>query len=968
MADVFVSYAREDLSRARDISSSLESSGLSVWIDLEGIEPAADWMRAIRAAIDECAAFVFLISVESIRSSICLQELQHANATGKKIVPVLLEAVTEPEIPEELGSLQWIEAIHSTDLTSAIESIVHATQSDPTWTTLHARLTVRAREWKEHDHASSRLMRGDELATAENELTIERTANQPQASEIQRQYVQASRKAATSRLRKMIGAITFAAMLTLAAAVIAIVQMNRAQLQARMATSRALAASAKVEMENQFELSMLLAVAAHEIKPTPEAYGSLLSVLSRQSDLISARRDVAVNAIELLTKDGALISIGPDVIQELDTASLSVLNSHELAPFLEDGESGAWILVTPDLTIGLFGTVRRDDQSKLDSRVVAVDLGTSAVIWEKTTSRDAVAFPGRSGDTILLVDTLDYKANPMEIHLKTGKARTISWPNDLRAFGYGTAYSRFRIFLADGSDDSIEVKVIDPESYRSLNSIKPVIAGNPSFGAEQQLWVNKIAHSSATGKLAIGLSDGTVSVASQSDSKAKGDGRPAHSANLKDLEFSSSGRFIASIGEDGSLAIWSIKKNELYLLDRRKPINGWRASSVAFSSDETRIYVSTERGLLVRSTLPGPGLLGRIVSVAQNHWVAPDASQFARNDDASPRAIDIVDTSTLSRVRRFTDLPGFPVLISFNAGAGVTAVVTDKTGLQIGRISFADETETIWRRIDTERGSRPILSTDNQLIAIDPGNVELFDIQTGKRRSQFEFVEGWSAKHSFSPKSTWITAMTEGHFGDELYVWPTTSASGGRDEAATLYPVRGWTFDAAESRLVVSRSEGVDIYPLQDGFELGEPKQLSAQSDVEILGFAANESLLIGAGSFLHIWSLEAGQPITDSLPVTWPDRGCYWRELAGTCQLAYSADATRIAVVIPNIHFLPKGYMKGVRLARYTTPSILILWELDPDTLKATACRVADRELTQDEWLRFAPEFLGSPVCRGGD
>ena len=51
-AKLFLSYSRKDLEFVRRLSTGLVARGQDVWVDLEGIQPSEDWLKAIHAAIE----------------------------------------------------------------------------------------------------------------------------------------------------------------------------------------------------------------------------------------------------------------------------------------------------------------------------------------------------------------------------------------------------------------------------------------------------------------------------------------------------------------------------------------------------------------------------------------------------------------------------------------------------------------------------------------------------------------------------------------------------------------------------------------------------------------------------------------------------------------------------------------------------------------------------------------------------
>jgi adenylate cyclase len=94
MSDIFISYSSKDRAQADQLSELLRSAGLSVWIDQEGIEVATSWSREIVQAIDDCKAFVLLLSPASLASHNVMKEVSLASEKRKKILPLDLEPVT----------------------------------------------------------------------------------------------------------------------------------------------------------------------------------------------------------------------------------------------------------------------------------------------------------------------------------------------------------------------------------------------------------------------------------------------------------------------------------------------------------------------------------------------------------------------------------------------------------------------------------------------------------------------------------------------------------------------------------------------------------------------------------------------------------------------------------------------------------------------------------------------------------
>ena len=90
MADVFVSYAREDRALAERVVRAIESSGYSVWWD-DRITPTESFDRLIEQEIADARAVVVLWSANSVQSDWVRIEANY----GKKIASLFSSGWTE---------------------------------------------------------------------------------------------------------------------------------------------------------------------------------------------------------------------------------------------------------------------------------------------------------------------------------------------------------------------------------------------------------------------------------------------------------------------------------------------------------------------------------------------------------------------------------------------------------------------------------------------------------------------------------------------------------------------------------------------------------------------------------------------------------------------------------------------------------------------------------------------------------
>ena len=105
MADVFISYSRDDRKIAHQFATGLLREGFSVWWD-QAIHAGESFDRATERALEEARAVVVLWSRRSVESDWVRAEATQARA-ARRLVPVMIEPCKRPVI---------FELIHTADL------------------------------------------------------------------------------------------------------------------------------------------------------------------------------------------------------------------------------------------------------------------------------------------------------------------------------------------------------------------------------------------------------------------------------------------------------------------------------------------------------------------------------------------------------------------------------------------------------------------------------------------------------------------------------------------------------------------------------------------------------------------------------------------------------------------------------------------------------------------------------------
>ena len=237
MAEIFISYARENRDFVRRLDESLKSRGREAWVDWEGIRPTEEFMQAIYGAIEAADTFVFVITPDSVASVVCGREIEHAAAHNKRMVPIVAQDVEAAAVPEPLAKLNWIFCRSNDDFENATDVLISALDTDLKWVNAHTRLLTRAIEWNANGKNTSPLLRGDDLRSAERWLAEAGAQKERQPTELQTEYILASRKGAARRQRITLGAVSIGFVIAIVLAVVALFAEARAKNQTKVAVA-----------------------------------------------------------------------------------------------------------------------------------------------------------------------------------------------------------------------------------------------------------------------------------------------------------------------------------------------------------------------------------------------------------------------------------------------------------------------------------------------------------------------------------------------------------------------------------------------------------------------------------------------------------------------------------------------------------------------------------------------------------
>ncbi len=307
--DLFISYAHEEAAFVERLRAALLARGKEPWIDTEGIEPADRWRGSAQEAIERSDAFVFVLSRAALASEPCRGELDHALSVGKRLIVLCVEeAAGEGAVPEAVAELSWIMMRPEDDFDRGVQRLVHALDTDLEIARVHTRILVRARAWELAGRRASPLLRGDELAAAEDWLSRATIGGGVAPTELQREFIVASRRATTRRQRAIAGISAIVATVAVALSIFALIQRSDAIDNQHIAQSRLLAAEAEANVSSDASLSTLLALEALRVHYTIQAEQALRDALANLQVLLTLRGHTSAVSDAVYSPDGKLIA------------------------------------------------------------------------------------------------------------------------------------------------------------------------------------------------------------------------------------------------------------------------------------------------------------------------------------------------------------------------------------------------------------------------------------------------------------------------------------------------------------------------------------------------------------------------------------------------------------------------------------------------------------------------------------
>ena len=749
-------------------------------------------------------------------------------------------------------------------------------------------------------------------------------ANALAAEQQRRADVEKKRADEQLRARRSLGrrarALTVLTCVMLVVAVFATTQQRRADREALVARSRALAAQARLLADERLDLALLLSREAYRVSPTVEARGSLFAALERHPRLttfLQGPTDRAGPAV--FSPDGSLVASGGDDDRVfIWKTSTGAPVGQPLVGHTDDVRAVAF---TPDgrllLTAGHDSSVLVWDVAS-GARVGAPVLAHTDRVRTLALSPDgATVASGGEDHTILLWDlasrrivaTLAQGSEVNSVAFAPDGASLVAADDDGRVLIWDVATRQVSAVLS-GHDDLARTASFSPDG-RTIAS-----AGN-----DRRILLWDVASRAVVGELT------------------------GHAERVFSLAFSADGQVLASGGRDSTVILWDVASRQ----PLGPPLTGHSDSvrSVAFARDGTLVTASDDHTIALWR-LEEQHRLGRPLPAA-----AAAVAGMSVAGDGTVLAVASAD-GTLSVWDLNTRRPLADDLI---AGRPLTSVSLSGDGSRLAA-GTSDGGVTVWdlpsRRPLLEEAGDGVHATIT--VALDARGetlvtggqdrvVRRWDVGGGRLRG--EPIPGpaeWLSL-SLSPDGRRLAA---GALDGRLWFWDDATADrprgrvlncqAGADELLCGRPLQTVAFAPDGVLLAAGSADNtVSLWDPTKGGAGGPVRRLSGhRQPVRSVVFSHDGRTLASAGQngSVVLWDTATGHRLGDAL--------------AG-----HEGAVTGVAFGPGDRSLVSGGDDQGV-----------LVWDVDVSSWASLACRVANRNLTPEEWSVYVGVGTRRTTC----
>jgi WD40 repeat protein/tRNA A-37 threonylcarbamoyl transferase component Bud32 len=809
---------------------------------------------------------------------------------------------------------------------------------------LRRHISLAATEWAATGRDQGELYRGARLAAALDWSTDHAF----ELNALEREFVSESREASEAeamrarrtnrRLRALLAGVAVLLLAAVAGGIFALVQRGEARDAETAQLAQRLGAQALVEED--LDLSLLLARQAVVIDDSPQTRGYLLADLLRSQAVVRilhGKSNPSQNGLEIGA--GRSIAISP-VGKTVAIGAFGGLFLYDTRTFEQIGEP------VPGVQDG-FGALAYAP----DGRTLAVTTSGHLRLLDART-RKQLAHAGLTEAATRMAFTSDgSRLVVVESVAERESWITVRDASTLRPIGARIEPKGFtgRWLSQWWTDPSIALTP-DGRSLITTSTVGVVTwwdlaTRRQTRTLEVPEGYRALALSPDGRTAAIGLDDGLELVDLRTG--AVHESRGTLASNPIWVVFGPDGRTIVSTSRGGTVTLW-----DAATLIPTETLRGHSDSvwQPVFSPDGRTLYTASADQTALVWDVSGERRFGRPFTFTHDRgsYAWPDRHPGTFSPDGrliavglNDRGIRLWDAGTLAPV-------GPPML---RTGGEVTDLAFSADGRTLAAVA-QDGTASVWDvasrslrrapfRVDDFDAVGVSISADGTMLATAGAHgARLWDIASGAQLGRVG--DGTAAGDvAFSPTEPLVAFVRNGWLqggGGDWQLWDATRRSRVRgvelDEPFTL----GWTLAFSPDGRLLATS-GIDwrvrIWDVHTG-KLVRTIEQNVGNAVWSLDFSPDSSLIAisGGDGFASLWDLATGAKVG-------PRIGVGSRE----AMLDLSPDGRRL--------LMTNGDGNGA------------VWELDPEAWARRACTLANRRLTRDEWKEFLPGRPYEPACK---
>jgi WD40 repeat protein len=802
---------------------------------------------------------------------------------------------------------------------------------------LRGQITVAANEWHTAGRDQSELYRGARLAAA-----LDWSADHAlELNELEREFVTESREVSeheakrtrrtNQRLRGLLAGVAVLLAAAIAGGVLALLQRGQARDAETAQLAQRLGAQALVEED--LDLSLLLARQAVAIADSPQTRGYLLADLQRSPAAIGVMHgSTSGNVHEIVravavSPDGKTLAVGSDgglIFFDARTFErigepLSVASYIESVAYSPDGRT---------LAVGAFDGARLFDARTQEQLAATYVGGATRLAFTSDGSRLAVvASPDEQAGAISILDASTLQPIAPAIRPEGFMGRWVApvWTNPSVAL---TPDGRSLVTTSRNGDltwwnlaTGRKTKVLEIEDGLRALALSP------------------------DGRTAgVGLDDGIrlIDIRTGIAREARG----ILPSNPNWLLFSPDGRTLVSTGADGVVTLWDVDTITVRETLRGHSEAVWQP---VFSPDGKTLYTTSNDGTAIAWDLTQARRFGQQFTFARGQgslaWPYEYPARFSPDGrliavGLKNRGIELRAASDLSPAgARLLRTGGEVTSLAFSRDVRTLAAVTGNGMATIWDLKSRSLRRGPFRVDPTSAGGVSISADGRMLATAGNDGAELWDIATGKSLGH---MGDYSAPGdiAFSATGPFLAFVRDGYLaggGGDVEIWDVARRSRVRKILIDSASVFGWALAISPDGRTIATG-GLDtlvhLWDVRTGKLVRELEQ-NVGSAVLSLEFSPDGSILAMSGgeAFASLWDVDKGVPIGPRLRVG-----------GGEVSLDISPDGRRLLTT--------HGDGKGT------------IWNIDPESWSQRACTLANRTLTRKEWEEFLPGRAYEPAC----